>query len=214
MGTLSVWSREVDAFSAEDERILGMMGSQVATAVVAAEATEASEHLAHHDALTGLPNRLQLAKDIAEDFQASQMEGRSAVVAMLDIDYFKRFKADTVANTGVSAAVFADKLEAFRALRFTYDESGQSVTDPRLNPSPSASLSEDVEGCVDWLDASGAVLPDVHGSEYVRRWRISTVAADEPETIAIDVCVFSIRAAHRGPHHADACLATLRVRQP
>ena len=124
-----------------------------------------------------------------------------------------RFTRDS-GQFGVALAGAQDKLEAFRALRFSYDEGGQSVTDPQLNPSPIASLSGDVEGCVDWLDASGGVLPDVHGSEYVRRWRITTVAADEPETIAIDVCVFSVRAANRGPHHADACLATLRVRQP
>jgi len=115
---------------------------------------------------------------------------------------------------GVALAGAQNKLEALRALRFGYDEGGGSVTDPRLNGTPPASLSEDVEGCVDWLDAAGAVLPAVYGAEYVRRWRISTIAADEPEAIAIDVCVFGIRAANRDPHHADACLATVRVRQP
>lgn len=124
-----------------------------------------------------------------------------------------RFTRDSV-QSGVALAGAQDKLEAFQALRFGYDEDGESVTDARLNGTPAASLSGDVEGCVDWLDASGAVLPDARGSEYVRRWRITTIAADEPEAIAIDVCVFSIRAASRDPHHADACLATVRVRQP
>lgn len=124
-----------------------------------------------------------------------------------------RFTRDS-GQFAVALAGAQDKLEALRGLRFGYDEGGRSVTDPRLNASPMTSLSGDVEGCVDWLDASGAALPDAHGSEYVRRWRITTITAEEPETIAIDVCVFSIRAANRGPHHADACLATLRVRQP
>ncbi len=94
VGTLSVWSRETDAFTEEDERILGMMGSQVATAVVAADTTEASEHRAHHDPLTGLPNRLQLMEDMVRDFNLLQMADRQAVVGMIDIDHFKHFNDD------------------------------------------------------------------------------------------------------------------------
>jgi type II secretory pathway pseudopilin PulG len=115
---------------------------------------------------------------------------------------------------GVALAGAQDKLEAFRSLRFGYDEGGAPVGDPRLAGSPIASLSVDVEGYVDWLDASGAALPDTHGAEYVRRWRITAIAADEPAAIGIDVCVFGIQSAMRDPHHADACLATVRVRQP
>lgn len=124
-----------------------------------------------------------------------------------------RFTRDS-GHFGVALAGAQDKLEAFRALRFGYDGSGQPVTDPRLKASPSGGLSEDIAGYVDWLDASAAVLPDARNAEYVRRWRISTIASDEPEAIAIDVCVFSIHAASREPHDADACLAIVRVRQP
>lgn len=124
-----------------------------------------------------------------------------------------RFTRDSI-QFGVALAGAQDQLEAVRALRFGYDEGGQIVTDPRLTPSPIASLTEDVEGYVDWLDGSGTVLPDGHGAEYVRRWRITAIAADEPEAIAIDVCVFTVRSANRDPLHADACLATVRVRQP
>lgn len=94
VGTLSVWSREHDAFTEEDERILGMMGSQVATAVVAADTTEASEHRAHHDPLTGLPNRLQLMEDMAGDLSQKEMKDRQAIVGMIDIDHFKHFNDD------------------------------------------------------------------------------------------------------------------------
>ncbi len=124
-----------------------------------------------------------------------------------------RFTRDS-GQFGVALAAAQDKLEALRALRFAYDEGGEIVTDARLTASPVASLSEDVAGYVDWLDGSGAALPGAHGAEYVRRWRITAVAADEPEVIAIDVCVFNIFSATREPHHADACLATVRVRQP
>jgi type II secretory pathway pseudopilin PulG len=124
-----------------------------------------------------------------------------------------RFTRDS-GQFGVALAGAQDKLEALRALRFAYDEGGDIVTDARLTTSPAASLSEDVPGYVDWLDASGAALAGATGAEYVRRWRITAVAADEPEVIAIDVCVFNVFSANRDPHDADACLATVRVRQP
>ena len=123
-----------------------------------------------------------------------------------------RFTRDTV-QFGVALAAAQDKLEALRALRFAYGAGGEIITDARLTASPVASLSEDVAGYVDWLDASGA-LTGAAGAEYVRRWRITAVAADEPEVIAIDVCVFNTLSASRDPHHADACLASVRVRQP
>lgn len=125
-----------------------------------------------------------------------------------------RFTRDS-GQFGVALAGAQNKLEALRALRFAYDEDGEIDTDPRLSASPAASLSEDLGGYVDWLDGSGAALPGGHGAEYVRRWRITAMATDEPEAIAIDVCVFSLHSANRSdPRQADACLATVRVRQP
>ena len=52
------------------------------------------------------------------------------------------------------------------------------------------------------------------GSWGVRRWRVTGIAADEPEAIAIDVCVYRLPGLNTQPAHADACLATIRVRQP
>jgi len=95
VGTLSCWSETPDAFSAEDERILEMMASQVATAVVAADSAEASERRAHHDPLTGLANRLQLTEDIEGPLgRLAAEDGRRAAVVMLDIDRFKSFNDD------------------------------------------------------------------------------------------------------------------------
>ena len=89
VGTLACWSREAAAFNEEDEKVLEMMASQVATAVVVADSTAASEHRAHHDALTDLPNRLQLSEDLSGELSRLEMAGRRAVVAMADIDHFK-----------------------------------------------------------------------------------------------------------------------------
>jgi diguanylate cyclase (GGDEF)-like protein len=86
VGTLAVWARHAGAFSEEDERVLEMMASQVATAVVTADHAETSERRALRDPLTGLPNRRQLAEDIVNHLE--NLDGKAAV-AMVDVDNFK-----------------------------------------------------------------------------------------------------------------------------
>ncbi len=91
VGTLECWSRIPFTFTQDDERILEMMASQVATAVVAADTHEASEHDAAHDALTGLPNRRQLSKETRDRYAPALKSGTPVTFAMVDIDHFKRF---------------------------------------------------------------------------------------------------------------------------
>jgi diguanylate cyclase (GGDEF)-like protein len=94
VGTLACWSHEESRFNDEDERILEMMASQVATAIVAADTTDTSVQRALHDALTGLPNRRQLDEDKDATLAELARRGHNAVVAMIDIDHFKRFNDD------------------------------------------------------------------------------------------------------------------------
>ncbi len=116
--------------------------------------------------------------------------------------------------SGAALIAAQDKLESLRGLTFAFDASGRPVTDSGLEPSSSVSLSEDVPPYVDWLDDAGDVLEEAAGAALVRRWRISQVAQLPPESIAIEVCVFAKTATDRGPQSADACLSTLRTRQP
>jgi len=46
-------------------------------------------HLAHHDALTDLPNRTSLAIRLAESFQGAKAHGESFGVLTIDLDHFK-----------------------------------------------------------------------------------------------------------------------------
>jgi type II secretory pathway pseudopilin PulG len=123
-----------------------------------------------------------------------------------------RFTRDS-GQFGTALVAAQDKLESLRSLRFTYDDNGVAITDPRLLPSPHTSLAENVRACVDWLDDSGGVVVE-RGAAYVRRWRITEIAADDPAAVAIDVCVFDASGLNRDPAHAAACLSTVRVRQP
>jgi type II secretory pathway pseudopilin PulG len=123
-----------------------------------------------------------------------------------------RFTRDS-GQFGVALVAAQDQLETLRAARFGFDDSGAPVTDPALRPSPPDTLAGEVAGYADWLDERGAVGAR-DGAAYVRRWRISAIAAEEPAAIAIEVCVFRSPAVNALPAHADACLATARVRQP
>ncbi len=94
VGTMSAWSCEASHFSEDDERILEMMASQVASAVAAAGSFEALEIDAHLDALTGLANRRQLAEDISGYFAAKAFHKDTHTIAMIDIDNFGLFNKD------------------------------------------------------------------------------------------------------------------------
>ena len=91
VGTLACWSRKPALFTTDDEQILEMMASQVATAVVAADTHETTDHQAHHDPLTALPNRRQLTIDLRDRYGPDLARGTPVAVAMVDIDHFKRF---------------------------------------------------------------------------------------------------------------------------
>jgi type II secretory pathway pseudopilin PulG len=123
-----------------------------------------------------------------------------------------RFTRDS-SQFGAALVAAQDKLETLRSLRFGYDEDGRPVTDPRLHASRQTSLDENIDSHFEWLNDDGSVGAE-RGSSYVRRWRIAEIAASEPAAIAIDVCVYAAPAANSGPNHADACLGSVRVRQP
>ena len=116
-------------------------------------------------------------------------------------------------DAAVALVAAQDKLEALRALQYGFDDSGAAVTDARLQPSPSSSLDADTAPYVDWLDGSGAPTGG-DGAVLARRWRVTPIDGRTPAAIAVEVCVFRMPSVGRGPLSADACLATVRSRQP
>lgn len=110
--------------------------------------------------------------------------------------------------SGAALIAAQDKLELLRAQAFTYDPSGLVVTAASLEPSPESSLSEDVDPYVDWLDANGDPTDDADDAVVARRWRVTSLGVTTPDAIAIEVCAFPINGG------AEACLSTVRTRQP
>jgi type II secretory pathway pseudopilin PulG len=115
--------------------------------------------------------------------------------------------------SGMALIAAQDKLEALRGLSFAYGDAGEAVTDPALRPSGSSTLEEDSPPYVDWLDSSGQAHDGEADVALVRRWRVSH-AFNDANSLAIEVCVFTPPAEGVGPPGADACLSTIRTRQP
>lgn len=117
------------------------------------------------------------------------------------------------ANASGAALVAAQgKLEVLGGLSFNYAADGSAITDPSLEASPASSLDEDADGFVDWLNTSGEASDSPDEAVFARRWRVSSIG-DQPDSIAVEVCVFRMPA-NIDARGADACLSTIRTRQP
>ena len=116
-------------------------------------------------------------------------------------------------DSGMALVAAQDKLESLRGMALTYDPSGLEVTAAVLEPSPPSSLDEDIDPYVDWLDPHGEPQDSPDDAVMIRRWRVTSLGETTPDAIAIEVCVFPSTPSGiaRG---ADACLSTIRTRQP
>jgi diguanylate cyclase (GGDEF)-like protein/PAS domain S-box-containing protein len=80
---------ELDSFTA--------IGNTVALALASARHVDGLEYLAHHDSLTGLPNRMFLHREFSAALAASDPARPGAVLMLLDLDRFKEIN-DTLGH--------------------------------------------------------------------------------------------------------------------
>jgi len=85
-------------------------------------------HLAHHDALTGLPNRMSFLEQLQHHMAAAESEGTRLALLFIDLDHFKRVNdslghlvGDTLLRT-VSARILASLRATDLVARFGGDE--------------------------------------------------------------------------------------------
>ena len=85
-------------------------------------------HLAHHDALTGLPNRMSFMEQLQQHMVAAEAEGTRLALLCIDLDHFKRVNdslghlvGDTLLRT-VAARILASLRATDVVARFGGDE--------------------------------------------------------------------------------------------
>lgn len=96
VGVLYIYTTK-DVTIADKERLLESIGRQIGLAINNASLYQQTKILALYDQLTGLPNRRYLETKLAEATATADRYGRPMSVAMIDIDFFKKYN-DTMGH--------------------------------------------------------------------------------------------------------------------
>lgn len=89
LGTFALYSREVRTPTAAENQLVDMAIRIAGIAIERKNTEDRIRHMAHHDALTGLPNRILLEDRIQQAMLYAQRYDRQVTVAFIDLDNFK-----------------------------------------------------------------------------------------------------------------------------
>jgi diguanylate cyclase (GGDEF)-like protein/PAS domain S-box-containing protein len=89
LGVFAFWSREIREPDPRMLQAIRVIGSQIGQFLRRKQADERIQHLASHDALTGLPNRAMFSQLLNHAIATSQRYKRKFSVLFLDLDRFK-----------------------------------------------------------------------------------------------------------------------------
>ena len=127
LGVLYLYTA-VDAEISDKENLLRSIGRQIGLAINNASLYQQTRHLALHDQLTGLPNRRAMELRLTEAVNTAERYGRPLSLAMIDIDFFKRYN-DTMGHaagdhilTNVGTIIRKEIREADFAARYGGEE--------------------------------------------------------------------------------------------
>jgi diguanylate cyclase (GGDEF)-like protein len=117
LGALSLYSRRRDTTARLNAHLVGICTDLAGIAIETRWAADRIRHLAHHDDLTGLPNRLLFNHHLPRALARAQRTGGAVGVLFLDLDRFKVIN-DTLghgAGDDVLCQVAKHLLECLRA---------------------------------------------------------------------------------------------------
>jgi diguanylate cyclase (GGDEF)-like protein len=89
LGTLTLYPRREGEPPELDTQLVGICANLAGIAIESSQAAEQIRHLAHHDDLTGLPNRLLFNYQLQKALARAQRAGTAVSVLFLDLDRFK-----------------------------------------------------------------------------------------------------------------------------
>jgi diguanylate cyclase (GGDEF)-like protein len=97
-GTFALYSRVVRLPTTAELQLIDMATRFAGIALERQKAEEHISHMAHHDALTGLPNRILLKERLKQAMVFADRYHRSVIVAFVDLDNFKLIN-DTLSHS-------------------------------------------------------------------------------------------------------------------
>ncbi|OBZ96433.1 histidine kinase [Pararhizobium polonicum] len=100
LGTFALYSRDVGVPSVEQNDMISMAAHLAGIAIERRQSEERIQFMAHHDALTGLPNRVLFDERVASALQQARVSGQWVALAFLDLDNFKLINDTLGHNAG------------------------------------------------------------------------------------------------------------------
>jgi diguanylate cyclase (GGDEF)-like protein len=100
LGTLALYSQEVRTPTLTEAQLIDMATRIAGIAIERRDAEQRISHMAHHDALTGLPNRILLEDRLKQAMLYAHRYGRQVTVAFMDLDNFKLINDSLGHNVG------------------------------------------------------------------------------------------------------------------
>jgi diguanylate cyclase (GGDEF)-like protein/PAS domain S-box-containing protein len=100
LGTFAMYSREVRSPNAFELKLVDTATKIAGIAIERRIAEKRIHHMAHHDALTGLPNRALLKDRLAQLLLYAERFGSKVAVAFIDLDNFKLINDGLGHNAG------------------------------------------------------------------------------------------------------------------
>ena len=100
LGTLAIYSQQVRTPTPAEGQLIEMATRIAGIAIERRDNEQRISHMAHHDALTGLPNRTLLEDRLKQAMLYAQRYERRVTVAFMDLDNFKLINDSLGHNAG------------------------------------------------------------------------------------------------------------------